>query len=215
MSTQAPEESAALDAYLAVRKECPNLRLILVPRHKERSTKWPGSSSCEVCRSFAAAGWLGSAYPPPPDSTPATAPILLLDTLGELSACWGLADVAFVGGSLTNRGGQNMIEPAGYGAAILFGPNTQNFRDVVELLLSNQAARVVRDAADLTTALSECLANPVRARAAGAALKLSSWPSRALRLARSISSRHSRVSSDLSHAAPLDSIKVVPVPIEY
>ena len=110
----------------------------------------------------------GVGVPAAPRFDAGHAPILLLDTLGELSACWGLADVAFVGGSLTNRGGQNMIEPAGYGAAILFGPNTQNFRDVVELLLSNQAARVVRDAADLTTALSECLANPVRARAAGA-----------------------------------------------
>jgi 3-deoxy-D-manno-octulosonic-acid transferase len=94
--------------------------------------------------------------------------VLLLDTLGELSACWGLADVAFVGGSLTNRGGQNMIEPAGYGAALLFGPNTQNFRDVVEMLLAEDAARVVHDAADLAAVLADCLANPVRAQAQGA-----------------------------------------------
>jgi 3-deoxy-D-manno-octulosonic-acid transferase len=87
--------------------------------------------------------------------------------LGELAACWGLADVAFVGGSLTNRGGQNMIEPAGYGAALLFGPNTQNFRDVVELLLAEKAARVVQDAAELTAALADCLANPLRSQAQG------------------------------------------------
>ncbi len=48
------------------------------------------------------------------------AEILLLDTLGELGAAWGLADIAFVGGSLTPRGGQNMIEPAAYAAAVLF-----------------------------------------------------------------------------------------------
>src|SRR4029077_12633296 len=76
-------------------------------------------------------------------STPA---ILLLDTLGELSACWGLATIAFVGGSLTSRGGQNMIEPAGYGAAVLFGPNTWNFKDVVELFLAHDAALVVHSA---------------------------------------------------------------------
>ena len=60
-----------------------------------------------------------------------------------------------------------MIEPAGYGAALLFGPNTQNFRDVVELLLADDAARVVRDAADLAKALGECLADPEQAKAAG------------------------------------------------
>src|SRR6202012_2932283 len=94
--------------------------------------------------------------------------VALLDTLGELGACWGLADVAFVGGSLTNRGGQNMIEPAGYGAAVLFGPNTQNFRDVVEMLLSADAALVVHDAAELTAVVANCLANPERAREQGA-----------------------------------------------
>jgi 3-deoxy-D-manno-octulosonic-acid transferase len=93
--------------------------------------------------------------------------VFLLDTLGELAACWGLADVAFVGGSLGNRGGQNMIEPAGYGATLLFGPNTQNFREVVEMLLAEDAARVVENPVELTTALAQCLADPARAVAAG------------------------------------------------
>jgi 3-deoxy-D-manno-octulosonic-acid transferase len=86
-----------------------------------------------------------------------TPPVFLLDTLGELGACWGLADVAFVGGSLTRRGGQNMLEPAAYGAAVLFGPNTWNFRDIVEQLLARQAARVVRSSAELTSAVHELL----------------------------------------------------------
>jgi 3-deoxy-D-manno-octulosonic-acid transferase len=170
-STQSPEESAALDAYIAARKAYPDLRLIVVPRQKERFdevARLIGSRGMPLCRrSHVSAGALQ------PDSTSglqphSQAPVLLLDTLGELAACWGLADVAFVGGSLGNRGGQNMIEPAGYGAALLFGPNTQNFREVVELLLTDDAARVVRDAADLSRALAECLADPDRARAAGA-----------------------------------------------
>lgn len=161
-STQAPEEGAAIDAYLAARQAHPNLRLIVVPRHKERFD--------EVARIIAARGLplvrrsRGLVADAEQSSQP---PVLLLDTLGELAACWGLADVAFVGGSLGNRGGQNMIEPAGYGAALLFGPNTQNFRDVVEMLLTADAARVVRDAADLKKVLAECLADPDRARAAG------------------------------------------------
>ncbi|MGH7202425.1 MAG: 3-deoxy-D-manno-octulosonic acid transferase, partial [Planctomycetaceae bacterium] len=96
-------------------------------------------------------------------------PVLLLDTLGELSACWGLADVAFVGGSLTNRGGQNMIEPAGYGAAVLFGPNTWNFRDVVESLLARDAARVVAGPEELTAAVRSLLDDPLSARRCGEA----------------------------------------------
>ena len=62
-----------------------------------------------------------------------------MDTIGELKAVWGLADVAFVGGSLApGRGGQNMIEPAAYGAPILFGSHTSNFRDTVEHLLARR-----------------------------------------------------------------------------
>ena len=62
--------------------------------------------------------------------------ILLVDTIGELSAWWGTAAIGFVGGSLGNRGGQNMIEPAAYGVAACFGPNTRNFRDVVQMLVA-------------------------------------------------------------------------------
>lgn len=161
-STQAPEENAAIDAYLASLHAHPNLRLILVPRHKERFD--------EVARLVESRGlslFRRSGRSTANGELASKQPVLLLDTLGELAACWGLADVAFVGGSLGNRGGQNMIEPAGYGAALLFGPNTQNFRDVVELLLAENAARVVRDPADLAKALGECLADPERAKAAG------------------------------------------------
>ncbi len=76
-------------------------------------------------------------------------------------AWWGTATIGFVGGSLfTSRGGQNMIEPAAYGVATCFGPNTQNFRDVVELLLSNQAAVRVTTGAELTAFVRSCLERP-------------------------------------------------------
>ena len=64
--------------------------------------------------------------------------VILVDTLGELGAVWGLADVAFVGGSLDGRrGGQNMIEPAAYGAAVLFGPHVWNFPEPMPLSARN------------------------------------------------------------------------------
>ena len=73
--------------------------------------------------------------------------------IGELGAAWGLADVAFVGGSLDGRrGGQNMIEPAAYGAAVLFGPHVWNFRDTAARLLQGGAAVQVADAAALERA---------------------------------------------------------------
>ncbi len=65
----------------------------------------------------------------------------LVDVVGELGAWWGTAQIAFVGGSLGNRGGQNMIEPAAYGAAVSFGPNTRNFRDIVAAMLAHAGGR--------------------------------------------------------------------------
>ena len=163
-STQAPEEQYALDAWLSLRTTWPELRLILVPRHKERFE--------EVARLVEERYRLpllrrSRAGNEPAQSDAGDKPVLLLDTLGELSACWGLADIAFVGGSLTSRGGQNMIEPSGYGAAVMFGPNTWNFKDVVDQLLSRQAALVVQSQEELTTRLAELLAHPEQAAGYG------------------------------------------------
>lgn len=161
-STQEPEEAHALDTWQALRQDFPRLRLILVPRHKERfedvarlvegrgiplirRSKVGGQTSEVGGQRSDVTGSLNSQL-----STLNAQPVLLLDTLGELGACWGLADIAFVGGSLTNRGGQNMIEPAAYGAAVLFGPNTRNFRESVQLLLAAEAACVVQHASELT-----------------------------------------------------------------
>src|SRR5207249_2118457 len=81
--------------------------------------------------------------------------------IGELSAWWGAATIGFVGGSLhSTRGGQNMIEPAAYGVAASFGPNTQNFRDVVEMLLTAQAAVRVASGDELTAFVRRCLEDP-------------------------------------------------------
>jgi len=157
-STQAPEETYALDTWLALRNDFPNLRLILVPRHKERFD--------EVAAIVASRGWKlrrRSSGVGADRKANAGDEVLLLDTLGELGACWGLADIAFVGGSFSQRGGQNMLEPAAYGAAVLFGPNTWNFRDIVEQLLARNAARIVRSETELTNVVRELLNSPAAA----------------------------------------------------
>ena len=85
---------------------------------------------------------------------------MLLDTIGELSACWGLADMAFVGGSFGSRGGQNMIEPAGYGAVVMFGPNTSNFRDVVAAFSLAEACIRLEQPSELVDVLHTLYENP-------------------------------------------------------
>ena len=188
-STHAPEEEIALSVWERLRDEFPKLRLILVPRHQERFEEMAAlvrSRGLDLVRRSEDRGQRTEdrGQRPEvrinPDTTnhqipvtpsprhPLTPPPCLLDTLGELSACWGMADIAFVGGSLTSRGGQNMIEPAGYGAAVLFGPNTRNFRDVVEMLLDVDAARVVADAEELTEAVRELLTDREQRIALGA-----------------------------------------------
>ena len=176
-STQSPEEQYALDAWRELRIEFPRLRLILVPRHKERFHEVAElvrqrslplvlrSQSTATATTATAATTVSSSEAASPGS--ADSPVLLLDTLGELAACWGLADLAFVGGSLTNRGGQNMLEPAGYGAAVLFGPNTWNFKDITEALLSRDAARVVHGPEELVRTLRELLQQPALAERLG------------------------------------------------
>ena len=233
-STQEPEESFAIETWTTLQREFPALRLILVPRHKERfeavaelvrqrglplvrrssghregkaltptrsvsedlggihreivdeTSERGGVSPLVLCKRADAQELGGLRHPAQKLLTPSpsslltlrvgidAAPppsVLLLDTLGELSACWGLADIAFVGGSLTNRGGQNMLEPAGYGAAILFGPNTWNFRDITDALLSLQAARVVAGPTELTAAVRDLLLDQTEARRMGEAAR--------------------------------------------
>ena len=166
-STMEGEEAAALVAYRKARGRHPNLRLVLVPRHAERFAKvarWlEGEGERVVRRSEGQAPAAARGEP---------SPVILVDTLGELSSVWGLADVAFVGGSLLpGRGGQNMMEPAAFGAALLLGRHTANFREVVEHLRDRGAARFVADAGELAEALLADLDDPEMAAARGSAAR--------------------------------------------
>ncbi len=165
-STMEGEEAAVLAAYSAARREHPRLRLILVPRHAERFdsvARWLEKQGESVLRRSTLSTPVPILRQTPPS-------IILIDTIGELAAVWGLADAAFVGGSLIRgRGGQNMIEPAAYGAAVMFGPHTTNFRDTVDQLLEREAVRQVANADELTQCLLEYLDDPEAAAARGEA----------------------------------------------
>jgi 3-deoxy-D-manno-octulosonic-acid transferase len=140
-STQAPEEEIVLRIWQKLRSDYPKLRLFLVPRHKERFDEVAqllARTDVDFARRSSCAD-LGT-------------PVVLVDTIGELGALWGLADVAFVGGSLDGRrGGQNMIEPAAYGSAVVFGPYVWNFADTAARLIDAHAACQIADAGQLET----------------------------------------------------------------
>ena len=186
-STQEPEEQIAVDLYRKLSTEHRRLRLVLVPRHPERfdavarlladsNLAWhrrtelarqpPAPPGVFVRSDDAGANPIGTSSQPPAEPG-AGGPVLLVDTIGELSAWWGTATIAFVGGSFGSRGGQNMIEPAAYGAAVSFGPNTWNFRDIVAALLAASAAVVVSDAEALEAFVRRCLEEPDYAAALG------------------------------------------------
>jgi 3-deoxy-D-manno-octulosonic-acid transferase len=94
--------------------------------------------------------------------------VVLIDTIGELAALYGLADVAFVGGSLVPRGGHNIIEPAQQGVPIIVGNHTENFRDIVTLFQARNAVRVVGPA-EFPLVLMELISSPAEREQLGRA----------------------------------------------
>ncbi len=156
-STHAGEEALLADIFLRLRPQFPNLFLVLVPRHFERSR--------EIGRELDTRG-VKLAYRTEITASaryePGQVDCLLVNTTGELTHFYEHADVIFVGKSLTAEGGQNPIEPGALGKAVVFGPNMQNFADVTASFLAQDGAVQVRDAADLEKALAELLADPAR-----------------------------------------------------
>jgi 3-deoxy-D-manno-octulosonic-acid transferase len=166
-STHAPEEEIVLGIYSRLVPKHPTWRLMLVPRHAERFDE-----VSRLVRERGFAVWeraTGNELPGASTSPIAKQrPVLLLNTLGELSTAWSLADLAFVGGSLTSRGGQNMIEPAAYGVPTIVGPHTANFRQIVEALVKAESLQVATDASQLESFVDALMADAEQRRRLGA-----------------------------------------------
>jgi 3-deoxy-D-manno-octulosonic-acid transferase len=133
-STVDDEEGLLLRAFENVLASYPRAVIILAPRHPERFAEVTQLLEQMGIRFWRRSLWSGDAI---------AGGVLLVDTVGELSALYALGDVAFVGGSLVPRGGHNIIEPARHGVAIIVGNHTENFRDMVALFQSQDAVRVV------------------------------------------------------------------------
>ena len=151
-STQDGEEAMALRIYQRVRQQHPELRLILVPRHPDRFgavAKLIESAGFAALRRSQNASQYADQW--------TSDEVILVDTVGELQHWWGVCHLATVGGSFGTRGGQNMLEPAGYGAAVSFGPNTQNFAEIAGRLTAAGGAVRVHNEVELETFLIRCL----------------------------------------------------------
>jgi 3-deoxy-D-manno-octulosonic-acid transferase len=158
-STHDPEERIVLSVYRRGRDDFRKLRLVVVPRAPERFD--------EVAAIIETSGLKCVRRSRLTDASLVSFDaVILIDTLGELGAVWGLATIGFTGGSLNEkRGGQSMIEPAGLGVPVLFGPHTWNFRDAVAGLLEAGGAIQVRTEAELQAGVVRLLADPgARAR---------------------------------------------------
>ncbi|MGZ8531206.1 MAG: 3-deoxy-D-manno-octulosonic acid transferase [Candidatus Binatia bacterium] len=150
-STHAGEEQMLLASFAALRPRFPELSMVLAPRHPERFAEVEAllrGSGFSWCRRSVAA-----------DDRLFATDILLLDTVGELSDFFAVGDVAFVGGSLVDVGGHNILEPARSGKAILFGPYMANMQAVAEQFKAQGAAIEVADSAALSTALANLLSD--------------------------------------------------------
>lgn len=160
-STHAGEETAIIDTHRRLCANFPGLLTLIVPRHPER-----GPGVAEIARAVGLKARLRSRGELPEGSTD----VYIADTVGELGLIYRLAPIVFVGGSLVKHGGQNPIEPARLGAAILHGPHVWNFAEIYAALDAAHGAETVADASKLTAAIAALMAQPeARARLADAA----------------------------------------------
>jgi 3-deoxy-D-manno-octulosonic-acid transferase len=162
-STMKPEEAAVLRAFARVKSISPGALLIVAPRHAPRFDEVLGLARDE---GFVAVKRTDLAI----DTEP-RADVVVLDTFGELAQLYQVATAVFVGGSLANYGGHNILEPAVFGKPILFGPHMQNFKEIAEIFTSNGAAVQVGSERELEEGLRALMTDPVRRARLGAAAR--------------------------------------------
>ena len=166
-STRPGEEAFVIASYRDLLVSVDNLFLILAPRHPERSGEVAAlldSASLDYQRRSSLEGWDGEFAP---------GEVLLVDGVGELMNLYGLSDFSFVGGSLVELGGHNLLEPASRGIPSLFGPHMNNFREVTALVCRFQAGLQVDSPSALTSACRTLIDDPaLRSRLGENALRM-------------------------------------------
>ena len=159
-STWPGEEAVLCSLYKQFKAKYPKLFLVLVPRHVERAD--------EVVQCLEEAGLSFVRRSQLDDFAGGETPeVLFVDTTGELNNFYSMADIIFVGKSLEEHGGQNPIEPAMHGKAVVVGPNMENFPAVMPIFLKNEALLQVEDVRALERGIEQLLSDPAYAQALG------------------------------------------------
>ena len=164
-STLKGEEEAVLEAFRPVQRAWPDALLVIAPRKPERFG--------EVVDLVRNAGFRVARRTDLPVDADPQHDVVILDTIGELPHLFPVATAVFVGGSLVDWGGHNILEPAIHAKAILFGPHMQNFAEIAQAFVEGQGALQVSSARDFSEQLFKVLSDPVlRARLGAAARAL-------------------------------------------
>ena len=158
-STREGEEGPVITAFLRVLVDAPDARLILAPRRPDRCD--------EAASELTAAGltFIRRSQLPQPDAEACR--VILLDSLGELSSLFSIADFVFMGGSLNGWGGHNVLEAAVHGRAVVVGPSMQNFRDITQKLIAG-GGLIQTSSAELGATFAQLASDPAGAAEVGA-----------------------------------------------
>jgi 3-deoxy-D-manno-octulosonic-acid transferase len=162
-STMREEEQALLQAFRRIKSTVSNPLMVIAPRTPERF-----GEAVQLARNQAFVTARRSDLPI--DAEP-RAEIVVLDTIGELAQVYQIATAVFVGGSLVDSGGHNILEPAIFGKPIVFGPHMHNFKEIADAFIAQDAAIQVTHARGLEDALLGLLTDPVRRARLGAAAR--------------------------------------------
>jgi 3-deoxy-D-manno-octulosonic-acid transferase len=157
-STHDPEEQILLDAYQALVAIYPRLLLIIVPRHPQRFNK---------VRQLLQKQNIETILMSEATLCQATTQVVLCDQMGKLRSIYALADISFVGGSLSDKGGHNALEPAAVGVPILMGDSTYNNPAICQALADSGALITVTDAFEIESACKKWIDNPEQKKIAG------------------------------------------------
>jgi 3-deoxy-D-manno-octulosonic-acid transferase len=153
-STHFPEESGIIDEFVKMSSSGIRAKLVIAPRHIERK---------DAVRIYVEKAGLKCCFFSDAVCSPAPgiseAHVMVVDTIGHLKDLYSMADVVFIGGSIARKGGQNPIEAAKWGKALVFGPNMHNFREIARDFIDSGAAIMAEDISGLGKAMAKILSD--------------------------------------------------------
>jgi len=151
-STHAGEEQILLDGYLQLKRDFPELKLIIAPRHPERLPSIKALLN-SLALSYSVRSQLS-------EESPNLSPIIILDTIGELLTVYSLSTVAVMGGSFVDKGGQNPLEAISQRVPVVFGPHMENFFEIARLIREAKAGYQAQNIHELLYAVTALLTQP-------------------------------------------------------